>query len=282
MISLLLAQLATAAPVTDELVYVVVNEIYGKEVSEKAVCIERPALPAPFASDIVAIGVMRGEIGCQLLGVMVDGGFKKPEAAAAAAINDDSWTSARSSERATWMQQWTTNVHLAFKQFDIFGTSPTSSATGGGYSVTATYWERDEIDWIARHATGTFRFDGDGILLDESSAGPRYKSTFSAREYRLNGLNGDAIHHAMTQQGRSLVRCALEAFKTDLQFEGRTRIQFNLSGGKASQIALVAQDDKGTGIERCYSRALIKINFPTSLDGTVVWAFNVARKELVE
>jgi hypothetical protein len=282
MISMLLTQLAMAAPVTDELVHVVVDELQGKDVPEKAVCIERPSLPAPFATDLVAIGIMEGDLGCQLMGVMVDGSFKKPEIAAAAAIDEQSWSSARSSERATWMQQWTTTVHLVFKQFDMFGTSPTSSASGSAYQVQATYWERDEQDWTARHASGSFRYDGDGKLLDESVEGPRFKSTFSAREYRLNGLNGDAIHHAMTQQGRSLVGCAMDAFKTDLQFEGRTRMQFTLAGGQASQIALVAQDDKGTGIERCYGRALGKIAFPASLNGTVVWAFNVSRTELAE
>ena len=219
---------------------------------------------------------MRGAVGCELLGVMVNGAYKKPEVAAAAAIGD-AWSGARSSERAKWLLQWTNTVHLAFKQFDIMGESPTSVATGSGYSVTAKYWERTDQDYVARQATGTFSYDKKGNLTEESVTGPRFRYTFGAREYRLNGLNGDAIHSALTQQGRTLKRCAKEAWKKDLTLEGRTRLQFNLSGGNASQIALVAEDDTGTGIERCYSAALKKIEFPAQLNGTVVWSFNLTR-----
>ena len=272
-----LTQLTLAAPASDDLVHMVVDELYGKDIPEEAVCIERPNLPAPFAEDLVVVGVMRGAVGCELLGVMVNGSYKPADVAASAAIAPKSWKGARQSERAQWLLQWTNTIHLAFKQFDIMGTSPTSVATGSGYDVTATYWERTDQDYVARNATGVFRYDRNGVLVGSEVTGPAYRYSFSAREYRLNGLNGDAIHQSLTQQGRTLKRCANDAWKKDLTLEGRTRMQFRLSQGKASQIALVAEDDSGTGIERCYSAALKKIDFPAEISGTVVWSFSLTR-----
>lgn len=282
MIGLFLTQLALAGTASDDLVHMVVDEIYGKDVPDQAVCIERPELPEPFAADIVAIGVMRGAVGCELMGVMVNSAFKKPEVAAAAAIDDGAWKKASASEKATWMLQWTNSVQLAFKQFDVSGAMPSSKPIGSSTAVTVTYWERTEDDYVARHATGVYTWDSKGELSDLSVEGPRYRYSFGANAYRLNGQNGDAIHGALTQQGKTLKNCAKDAWKKDLTFHGSTRMQFQISGTKASQIALVAEDDSGTGVERCYSAALKKITFPDSVDGTVVWSFVHTRKLLAD
>ena len=281
MITWLIAAALAASPVTDEVVYTVVDTLYGKPVPKEGVCIQRPTLAEPFKQDVVVIGVMRGSIGCQTLGAMWDGSYASKADGLKKGIDPKTWASASQKERGEWSMIYTTNVVLAFEQFDIADPRPRHSAMAGGSLVQATYWTRTRDAWVAKHATSTYEFDRTGALIREDiSESTRWKSSFSVQSFRGGSVPDEPIHTALEQQGRTLLKCVGAAWKEDLTITGRTRMQWTLEQGKATQIALVAQDDDGSGIEQCYYRALAEIEFPPELAGRVIWAFNIDRRPL--
>ncbi len=280
--SLLLATVAVGAPTDPEIVELA-GEAFGKKLPEKAVCINRDMmLPEEFEGEPVAVGLMHGAEGCRIFGVVVKSYWVSLERAALASMNDDAWARANSKKRGEFMQAWTTNVMTAFDQFDIGDPRPTHDATAnGGIVVETSIWQRTDKKHVAQHTRARFFYDNDGALeTADRDTGPKWKSAFTVREYRVEGVTVEQVMASLKTKGRNLAKCMDAGWKENMTISGRTRFQWTIRGGKATQIALVAEDDDGSGIANCYHRALQSIEFPPELGGTVVWSFNIIRSEV--
>lgn len=271
---------AVAAP-PDETIHTVIDMVYGKPVPRQAICIRRDiGLPSPgFTEDVVVVGITRPNQGCQLYGAFIDGTYRSPEAALGHAIDSEAWASADTGTRQSWLVAYTDAVLLAFHHRSDQDGPSIGTTRSGQTVVTTTYWRRSELPKVAEHTNGTFTFDPSPALVDASAdVTERWQTTLGSTEYRTGNTPADAIHSALEQQGKTLKRCLDEAWTKDVTISGRHRMQFTLAGGSAKGIALVADDDDGSGIERCYSRALKAVAFPTDLSGTVIWSFSVVRR----
>ncbi len=269
---------ALAKPTSDETIQTVVDTLYGKPVPKAAVCIARPELPEEVTGDPVAIGVMRGNEGCRLLGVMVNGGYLKAEVAFPKALDADTWSGLKQTRRGQLLQSWTTQVLLAFDQFDAEDPRPTNIVANGGTQVTVPFWQRTEERRITAHTQGVFNFDRDGVLVSQDrDNGERWKSVFTIQHYRSSGVSENSVHAALQKVGRNLHVCFEEAWRDDYLVHGRKRFQWTIRGGGASQIGMVAEDDDGSPLGACYNRVLHNVPFPPELGGTTTWGFSITR-----
>ncbi|NCG21765.1 MAG: hypothetical protein GWP91_22340, partial [Rhodobacterales bacterium] len=156
---------AFAKPTSDDTIQIVIDTLYGKPVPKAAVCTARPEMPPEITGEPVAIGVMRGNEGCRLLGVMVNGGYLKSEVAFPKALNTDAWGKLRQSQKGELLQVWTTKVLLAFDQLDPADEKPNNAASGSGTQVNASFWQRTDERRFTQHTQGLYNFDKDGILV---------------------------------------------------------------------------------------------------------------------
>jgi len=288
---LMMASLALGAPTdahtdgpTDADVVALAGEAFGKKLPEKAVCISRDMmLPQEFEGEPIAVGLMHGSEGCRLFGVILQGYFVEIKKAAPASINDGAWAKASSRKRGELMQAWTTNVMTAFDQFDIGDERPAhKTGANGGVVVETSIWQRTSTKHVAQHTRAKYFYDRDGVLETvDRDTGKKWKSTFTVREFRVEGVSVEAVMASLQTRGRSLAKCMDDGWKDNLTISGRTRFQWTIRGGKATQIALVAEDDDGSGIANCYHRALQSIEFPAEMGGRVVWSFNIIRSEFL-
>jgi hypothetical protein len=281
---LMLATVALGAP-TDSEIVALAGEAFGKTLPEKAVCIAREMyLPGEFEGEPIPVGLMRGAQGCRLFGVVLKGYWVPIERAALASLNDDAWARAHSRKRGELMLAWTTNVMTAFDQFDIRDDRPTYKSTAnGGIVVEASIWQRTGDKHVAQHTRGKWFYANDAALeTADRASGTKWKSSFTVREYKVEGVSVAAVMASLQTRGRSLAKCMDQGWKENLTVSGRTRFQWTIRGGKATQIALVAEDDDGSGLAKCYHRALISIDFPAELGGRVIWSFNIIRSEVLD
>jgi len=281
--TLFLLTAAHANP-SDSEVIALTSEAFGKELPAKAVCIYRDVmLPEVFEGEPIAVGLMHGSQGCRIYGVILKGYFVPVERAAVAAMNDEAWGSANSRKRGEFMLAWTNNVLTAFDQFDIRDPRPTHTAGANGRTIVETsFWQRTEKKHVAQHTRAKFTFANDGALEKaDRDNGPKWLSTFTVREARVEGVSVEAVMASLQTRGRSLAKCMDQAWKDNLTISGRNRFQWTIRSGKATQIALVAEDDDGSGIANCYHRALQSIDFPAELGGRVVWSFNIIRSQVL-
>ena len=269
------------AGTSDDTIYTVIDMVYGKPVPHQAVCIQRDLeLPSEgFSEDIVAVGITRPNQGCVLYGVFVDGTYRSADQASQYAIDAQAWSAANTGTRESWLTAFTQQVLLSFDHFSSIDPAPSATTRSGSSTVTATLWRRSDLPKVADHTIATFTFDASPALTDQQTeVSERWQTTLGSTAYRVGSLSEDAIHTALEQQGRTLKRCLDDAWSKDLTISGRHRMQFSLSGGSATGIALVSDDDDGSGIERCYSSALKAVEFPAQLNGTVLWSFSIVRR----
>ena len=280
--TIFLASIAFGAA-TDPEIVTMTSEAFGKTLPAEAVCINRDMmLPQEFEGEPIAVGLMHGAEGCRLYGVVIKGYFVPFARAALASMNDDAWAKANGRKRGELMLAWTTNVMTAFDQFDISDERPSHTATAsGGAVVEASIWQRTTEKHVAQHTRAKFYYANDGsVETVDRDTGDKWKSMFTVREYKVEGVAVEAVMAALQTRGRNLAKCMDEGWKKNLTISGRTRFQWTIRGGEATQIALVAEDDDGSGIANCYHRALQSIEFPAELGGRVVWSFNIVRAEV--
>jgi len=284
LITLALLTAANAAP-TDSEIVALTGEAFGKDLPAKAVCIYRDVmLPEEFEGDPIPVGLMHGNEGCRIFGVILKGYFVPVERAALASVNDDAWSAANGRKRGDLLLAWTTNVLVAFDQFDIRDPRPVHTPGSNGRTrVETSIWQRTHEKHVAKHTRAIFTFANDAALESvDRDQGDSWKSTFTVRESRVEGVSVAAVMSALKTRGRSLAKCMDQAWKENLTISGRTRFQWTIRAGKATQIALVAEDDDGSGIASCYHRALQSIDFPPELGGQVVWSFNIVRNQVLD
>jgi len=281
-----LALLATAhAAPSDADIVSLTAEAFGKELPAKAVCIQRDVmLPEAFEGDPIAVGLMHGKAGCRIYGVILKGYFVPIERGALASLNDDVWKAANARKRGELLLAWTNNVLTAFDQFDIRDPRPTHTPGSNGRTLVETsIWQRTDERHVAQHTRAKYTYANDGALESvDRDNGPKWRSSFTVRESSVEGVSVEAVMASLQTRGRSLAKCMDQAWKENLTLSGRTRFQWTIRSGKATQIALVAEDDDGSGIANCYHRALQSIDFPAELGGRVVWSFNIIRSQLSE
>ena len=269
---------AFAKPTSDDTIQIVIDTLYGKPVPKAAVCTARPEMPPEVTGEPVAIGVMRGNEGCRLLGVMVNGGYLKSEVAFPKALNTDAWGKLRQSQKGELLQIWTTKVLLAFDQLDPADEKPNNAASGSGTQVNASFWQRTDERRFTQHTQGLYNFDKDGILVShDRDNGELWKSIFTIQHYRSTGVGEDTVHNALQKVGGNLHRCFEDAWKEDFLVHGRKRFQWTIRGGGASQIAMIAEDDDGSLLGACYNDVLHRAPFPPEMGGTTTWGFSITR-----
>jgi hypothetical protein len=275
----LLAPVALAVDISDDEVVAAVEVLYGKDLPEGAVCIERPGdLPGRFR-DVVVAGVKRGARGCVVVGALIDDKLVEPEAAAAKALDPEAWKLVDDAQRAEDLLAWTDEVLLAFDQpLDKGG----AQARGGRFVVERAYLHRDSDKAVSARSLGTWTFDAEARLVESDSTPEAWwRTVLTARPGRLEGIGADVVQQVMTSQGRVITGCFTDHWSRDLTLAGGVQLAWSVTAGKVGDLTLVAEPGKPApeALARCYASAIRKLEFPPEANGTVRWVFVADRRE---
>lgn len=257
-----------------------VEALYERPLPEAAICVGDPGeLPGRFR-DATAVGVRRGARGCVLVGVMIDGALHPPEAAAASALDPEAWDMVDADQRASDLHAWTQAILLAFDQ--PVGEGSQRALPSRGFSIEQRYLHRTDAKQATTQSLGTWTFDASGGLLEhQASPEAHHETSLSVRPDRLTGnLTSSIVEAALFQEGGHIKDCFVEAWEHDLTLDGRVRLAWTVSGGKATELSVI-EDERPLSMElaRCYATAVRKLEFPEGTAGGVRWVFATTRSE---
>jgi hypothetical protein len=263
-----------------------VDRIYGKAVPKEAICVERPELGAPFTGAPAVVGVRRGVRGCVLLGVAVGEQWLEPGAALGGSIDRAAWDALDAAGRqAAWLK-WTDEVLLAFDQPSADGLAQvTVDAKKKVTVVDRRYMRRD--DKAGRSADAVSKWTFDNTTLAQTGAPTeqvlaREDVSLFQRADKLDGVSDAVVGAAIESKGLTIRKCFTHAWEDDLSLDGRVRLEWNVTGGKAAGMVIVTEEDTNEALAQCYARSINSAAFAADAKGSVRWVFGVTRTPVKE
>lgn len=272
--------LALAQAPTDEAIQAHVDRIYGKPVPKEALCIERPALAAPFQGSPTPVAVRRGMRGCVLLGVAIGDQWYDPAAALPAAVDRAAWDALTADAREEQWLVWVDEVLLAFAQPSEDGLAQvTPDAKRGVTVVDRRYWRRAEEAGRSADVVGKWTFDRAlSVVGSTEQVLAEHDVTLYQRADKVEGVEESVVDGAITSTGLLIRKCFSEAWEADLGLTGRVRLEWTLDGGKIGSIAILAEEDTNDELAGCFARAVkYHAKWPAGVRGQVRWVFGVDR-----
>lgn len=270
----LLLAIAHGAPPTDDALRGMLGKLAGTEVPASLFCVERPPLGAPFWGDVAAVGVQMKGVGCRLKAVAVKGALHDPASAMATSVGADAWAAMKPADREDTALRWTRDVLLAFDQPQTDGSA--TSTPAGGVDVDIPFLQRGKGPNVAHETPGSWAFGPDGAVTAASrTGGPAHRSELVMKFVGARGVEEAAVSEAITAHGRLFHDCVHDAWTADLAIEDRTRLAWDIGGGKAS--GMTAKGDTPPGLLQCYANALARTPFPPEMSGHIEWTFAIVR-----
>jgi hypothetical protein len=271
---------APPAPLTDEQVDAAVDQLYGRDIPAAAICIARPTLPEPLPASVIAVGTRRGERGCVLVGVVVNGALQEPLAALSVAADPAAFAKLPSATRNSALLAWTDQVLLAFDRpsATVAGTVTTS---GGNHTVTRQLQRRGEVALRLEELTARWVYDRALTATVTETPGKRWQTTFFMRPVHVEGLDTATVNTALTAKGRLIAQCFEAAWEADPLAAGRVVFEWTVGGGKPTSVTVVADpSEKLNGpLARCYGNQIHGTVYPPEAQGRVQWSFAATRAE---
>ncbi len=263
-------------PVTPAQIAEAINAAYGKPVPPAAHCKEELEVSGVNA-EVVIFGVTQRNVGCKLLGVMVDA---KPYAVAdalpAAAPDLQKRDSA---SRLALVGDWTTDVVLAY-DYVRPETKPVVKATGTGYAVTLPFVARTGDAHVAQEVPGAFTYGATGKLTgSQREGGPKFVTGLYQHMYKVAGFSEDQINAGIQSVGGLIKQCFEERYAADPTIADATRFAWSI--GPDGKIGTFGAEESGDDeLKRCYGDAMYKVQWPTGTKGTAVYSFAIVRSPL--
>jgi hypothetical protein len=261
-------------PVTQAQIQAAANTWYGKQVPTAAICVGRPKVPAAITKEVVAVGVMRKNAGCRLVGVMVAGEPVATADALAAAVDLPSLDTAT---RIPTARDWVTGVLLHFDR-------PMNEGVGkltpkGGVAVTAGYLHRTDEFHVSEKVPGQFTFDAAGKLVGTAgTATEKWRTDLYQQEVAVQGLSSAVVDSAVKSVGASITECFEDKIAADPGFAGATRIAMVVAAGKIEKLG--AEEESDPDLTRCYANALYRAVWSPTAKGSAVWSFAIVKAPL--
>lgn len=271
--TILLALSAHAAdtPDTDALRLLVSKEV-GKDVPEKYLCVETPALPAPFDPEdpVVVAGIKLKGTGC-VRRAIIHGGRVLPEAGALNAVLGGGWAGLDTEAREAALTSWTRDVLHAFEQPLE---SPTVEVSGKKTTASLPVLRRTKVPLVAEAATATWTVDGAGVTSVAESDRQLWKTALVLETNSVKGLEEQQVSDSLDAVGKLFERCFWAAWQHDLSMNERTRLTWEVGAdGKATRVT--ARRQFSGKLSQCFANALDRVAFPA--EGSVDMEFGVSR-----
>jgi hypothetical protein len=279
---------APKGPANQSQIQQAVEAAYGKQVPIQAVCSERVALGAPFTAETVVYGVTQRNIGCKLLGVLVDATQIPLAEALPAAIGGTGFAKLDSKTKIDAISHWTTGILLAYDTVAP-GTTPTVKLNSkGGWTSTIPFTEHTAERYTSQDVPGAFTFDSAGKLLSSvRDTGPKYLSAFIMTKYSLSGVDEPTVQTGIASVGQMLTDCFEEKYQNDPAYAGSIRFGWTiLANGATGNIGTVAIEGEPADqvpdakLSACYVAAITDIVWPQGAKGAVSWSFTILRQKL--
>jgi hypothetical protein len=280
---LIVSSLAFAQELTDEQVKAAVDQLYGRDIPAAAICIERPTLPEPLPAGVVSVGTQRGERGCVLVGVMVNGALQEPLAALSVATDPAAFAKLPSTTRNAALLAWTDQVLLAF-DWPSSTVAGTVTASSGNHTVTRQLQRRGDTELLLEEITGRWVYDRALKATVTETVGKRWKTSFFMRPVHVEGIDSATVNTALTAKGRLIAQCFEAVWKADPTSTGRVVFEWTVGGGKPTSVTVVADpNEKLNGpLARCYGNQIHSTVYPPEAKGRVQWSFAATRAEVAE
>lgn len=269
MTPLLLLATAYADAPDDEAVAALASQAFGRALPAKYLCIERPQLPEAVGGDPVPVGVKVKNTGCVLKGVVVEGKWLEPENALIAAV--PGWAGLGADARGEVALAWVREVLLAFEQ-------PLSAGTWDGEAVTVDAAWRVPKPQHAAEGSLRIRFAKAGTTSREIIESKTYQTRLLTSPNRVRGLDEAEVTAGLQSMGKLLQECVRQAWADDLTVAGTSRLRWNITGGKTTDVQSVAWGS--SELLRCYSGALHRIAWQN--DGAVDYTIAISRDRVQE
>jgi hypothetical protein len=272
-------------PPSDVVIRAEVDKAYGKHVPQEAVCIEHPALDAPFRGFPTPVGVKQGSRGCVLFGVMVDGVWLAPEKALPAAVDRAAWDALPAADRTARILQWTDHVLLAYDLPSATLPGKVVAGSKGAFTVERRMFRRSDRSGGATDLTEKSTFDA---TLTRTAVTQQVHGDFTSnlvtRPESVTGISEAVVDQALTSKGRVIRECFTDLWEVDPTITGRVVMSWTVTAGKVDPVAVVEMPGEVANPElvKCYGRHIRAAAYPPEANGTVRWVFWVDRRELVQ
>lgn len=270
--TLLLALTAHAADAPDtEAIRLLVAKTVGKPVPEKYLCVAEPALPEPFPQDerVFVGGIKLKGVGCVRRAIL-HGGRVQPEEGALNAVLGGTWGKLDDEARSVALTAWSRDVLHAFDQVQE---TPEISISGKTTTASLPVLTRTKAPLIAQSDTWTWTVDPAGVTSGQTSETQLYKTTLVLETNSAKGIEEGQVASALESVGKIFEKCFWAGWQQDLSMTERTRLTWDIEGGKAVHVA--ARRQASGKLSQCYANALARAEFPA--DGSVDLELGVSR-----
>lgn len=267
--------------ITDEQVKVAIDALYGRPIPASALCIERPTLSAPLSTYPIAVATKRGERGCVLAGVMIDGVLVEPALALGKATDPVAFAKLDTATKTSALLSWTDAVLLAFDtpSGTVAGTVTSSKGTS---TVTRRLLRRSDralgIDDIS------LRYSYDAALKHTvtETVNAKWQTNFFSKSVYLEGIAESTVVAALTAKGALIADCFDGVWATNPSEAGRVVFEWKVAGGKADGVTVETSPSEvlNKSLASCYGRHIAATTWPAEATGRVRWSFAAVRGEI--
>lgn len=270
MLILTLPALAAEAPDT-EVLRTFLSQAAGKDVPEKFMCVEKPALPEPFAQDdqVFVLGTKVKGRGCVRQAIVFRGRVEA-EMSALPAVLGDAWKGLDGDTREDVVNTWTRDVlHV----WDALESGPKVTSSGKNTTAEVTLLRRTKVPMVAEELGAKWTFDPAGMARVEETDPVYWQSRMVLKANNAKGITEEQVMAGLESAGKIFEKCFWAAWNQDPQVKERTRLTWNVMDGKAEQVA--SRQQSSGQLAQCYANALALAKFEA--DGFVDMDFGVVR-----
>jgi hypothetical protein len=246
----------------------------GKDIPWAAFCFAE--VKVGEAAAVRLVGIRKRETGCEPAGVLVAGAWVPVEAALPAVLGADVWKALPTTKKDEVARAWVDGALLGFAH-------PSGSATvahaGGRTQVSRTYLRRDGEAGRAADAKTTFDFDASGVLVGKAETVTRtWQTTLFVQRIAVSGIAEDVAQVGTESSGAAIRSCWQDVWEFDRTVSGNTRLEWTVSGGKASKVTIVDPPTMPESVVTCIGNALQRTSWPPEAAGTVRYLFSLDRR----
>lgn len=266
--------------VTDVQIKAAIDALYGRDIPQKALCVERPTLPEPIGT-VVAVATKRGERGCVLVGVMVGADLQEPQVALAKVIPPAVFAKLPTQERVDLLLAWTDQVLLAFDtpSETVPGTASSTKSTS---TVTRRFLRRSERDLGIDDITARYSYNAALEPTVTETVHAKWQTNFFSRPVHLEGVDEQTVLTALATKGQRIAECFGNLWASDPTAAGRVVFEWTVASGKVDALTVESSPSEPVNgpLAACYGRYIADTAWPPEANGRVRWSFAATRGEI--
>lgn len=267
--------------VTHDQVDAAVDALYGRDIPRNALCATAPALPEALTGHPIPVGTRRGERGCVLVGVLVEGTLHEPLAALPHSLSPEAFAKLDAASRQAALLAWTDQVLLAFDRPDA-KVPGTVTASKGNTAVTRRFLRRNERSLGLDDLTARWTYDAALMGTVTETVHTRWQTSFFSRPDHIEGLDQATVQAALTAKGKVIADCFEAVWAADPLAAGRVVFEWNVEAGKVEGLTVVTSPSETLNglLARCYGNHIQGTSYPAEAKGRVRWSFAATRGEV--